>query len=281
MPRPHSERPLSSESTTALQVSDKLAQLTVLVGAMEELAPGKLEQKTEHYPWRVARIAAPRWLRGRIGSVLFSPQMERTLSVVMFGSAVVLLVANPKSRFARATRLVQLSAHIYQHSRAAGFGRDGSDHALVVQDGAQLVAAFAKPGSRVERMALGFLGAQALLAYFTSGFVKAISPVWRAGQAMSGVMRTSSYGDAKLHRFLRKYPAVEKAAAWGVIVGETAVPLLPFAPRWLRRLWHLGLLGMHAGIARYMGLNRFFWSFAALQAPLGYVLDRLSRFVRK
>lgn len=281
MPRPASEHLVLPESTTALRSSDKLTQLTVLVGAMEELAPGKLAEKTEQYPWRVARIAAPRWLRGRIGTVLFSPQMERALSVAKLGSAVVLLVVNPKSGFARVTRIVQLSAHIYQHTRAAGFGRDGSDHALVVLDGAQLVAAFAKPGSRIEHIAVGFLGGQALLSYFTSGFVKAISPVWRAGQAMSAVMRTSSYGDPKLHRFLRKYPAVEKAAAWGVIVGETAVPLLPFAPLWLRRLWHLGLLGMHAGIARYMGLNRFFWSFAALQAPLGYALERLSRFVRK
>lgn len=273
----HSSLP---ESTRVLRESDRLAQVTVTIGALEELVPGRNKQKSEYFPWRLARLTAPGSLRGRVGGFLFSPSVERAISIGKLLSSAVLLLVDSKSGVGRATRAFQLAAHLYQHTRTAGLGRDGSDHALVVQDGAQLVAAFSKPGSRGEEIAVGFLGAQALLAYFASGFVKVVSPVWRAGEAMSGVMRTSSYGEDATHRFFAEYPAIEKAAAWSVIVGEVGVPLLPLLPRGMRKVWHLGLLGMHAGIARFMGLNRFFWSFAALQPPLGYVVERLGRAIR-
>ncbi|MFJ6533132.1 hypothetical protein [Microbacterium sp. NPDC091662] len=247
---------------------------------MEELAPGHIDAKSELFQWRLARLIAPKLLRGRVGALLFSSQAERTISATKLASGVVLLLADPKSVIGRTTRVMQLAAHIYQHTRTAGLGRDGSDHALVVQDAAQLIAAFAAPSSRTEKLAVEFLGAQALLSYFASGYVKAISPVWRAGEAMSGVMRTSSYGEGRVYRFFRAYPAFERAAAWGVIVGETAVPLQLLLPKWVRGIWHLGLLAMHGSIARFMGLNRFFWSFAAMQPPMAYVVERMSQKMR-
>jgi hypothetical protein len=278
MPSTISRAPSQPDSTRALRASDRLAQVTVILGAMEELAPGRISAKSEYFRWRLARLTAPKQLRGRVGAILFSLQAETAISIVKLASGFLLLLVDPKSTAGRTARAVQLSAHIYQHTRTAGLGRDGSDHALVVQDGAQLVAALAEPGSRTEEFAAWFLGAQSLLSYLASGYVKAISPVWRAGEAMSGVMRTSSYGEGRIYRFFRAYPSLEKAAAWGVIVGEMGVPLMPFLPRWLRAVWHLGLLTMHAGIAGFMGLNRFFWSFAALHPPMAYAVERLSRW---
>jgi hypothetical protein len=144
-----------------------------------------------------------------------------------------------------------------------------------VQHAGQLLAAFSRRGGRLEQTVLVFLAAQGVLSYAASGLVKLISPVWRSGAAMPGITRTTSYGDAKLYRMMSEYPPLAKAISWATIVGETVAPLAVFSPRFMRLAWQLSMLVMHMGIARYMGLNRFLWAFAAFHP----IIDHVSVFL--
>lgn len=263
----------------ALRASDTFVQLTTLVGALEELSPQGVTRRSEYLSYRVARVRYPKALRGRAAELLFSPKVERTVSAMKLVSSALLLVLGPKTPLARTVRVAQVSAHAYGHLRVAGYGQDGSDHALAVLHGAQLVAAFSKPSSHAERTAFDFVAAQGILSYFVSGFAKLVSPVWRSGVAMPAIMRATTYGDEKLYKAFRDYPALAKAVAWGTIVGETAAPITLVAPTPVRYAWQLGMLGMHAGIARYMGLNRFMWAFVAFHPVLAVFTRERSRSV--
>lgn len=260
----------------ALRASDVLAQTTLLIGSVEELAP-RTPRPSRYLPWRVARIAYPKWLRGRPGEIVFSDGVNRAVSVVKLSTAATLLVVGSKTRIGRAARVVQLLAHAYEHVRFSGLGRDGSDHALVVHEGAQLWAAFSPSGSASERIAAEFIGVQGILSYASSGLVKIISPVWRSGEAITGVLRTTSYGDARFYKKIKDYPAVARAMAWGVIIGECLGPFVPVLPRPIRAAWQAAMVLMHALIARHMGLNRFMWAFAAFHPSVEFVSERIHR----
>lgn len=258
----------------ALRRSDVFTQVTVIVGAIEELAPGS--PKTASYlPWRVARVSLPRFMRGPRVEKVFSAPVESMVAAAKLTSAVALLVVNPKSIAGRVARAIQASCLVYQQIRTTGLGRDGSDHALVVQEGGQLWAAFSPSGSASERTAAEFLGVQGLLSYLVSGSVKIVSPVWRSGEAVTGVLRTSSYGDAELYRRIKDYPSLTRILAWGVIVGENAAIVVPLLPRPIRVVWQGGMLLMHALIGRFMGLNRFFWGFAAFHPTISFVSESI------
>lgn len=267
------------EIGSALRASDVLTQITSMVGAIEELSPQGNRRRSQYLSFRVARVRYPRLLRGSAAEAVFSPPVEKAMSGAKLMSSVLLLVLHPKSRPAKAARIAQVAAHAYSHFRVAGYGQDGSDHALAVLHGAQLIAAFSKSGSASERAVFNFVAAQGLLSYFVSGTAKLISPVWRSGTALPAIMRATTYGDERVYGVMRDYPAVSKAAAWGTILGETVAPLTLLAPAPVRTAWQGSMIAMHAGIARYMGLNRFLWAFTAFHPVIAVATRQTSGIV--
>lgn len=245
------------------------------MGAIEELSPRGVTSRSGYLDYDVVSLRHPGVLRGRAARLVFSPGVDRAVSAVKLASAACLLVVGPKTPVGRIARVAEVSAHAYGHLRVGGYGLDGSDHALAVHYGAQLVASFSKAGSAAERAAFDFVAAQGILSYLVSGLAKLASPAWRTGTAMPAIMRATTYGDEKLFRKLHDYPALAKAVSWGTIIGETAVIVAVIAPAPVRIGWQAGMLVMHAGIARYMGLNRFLWAFAAFH-PVLAVFSRQS-----
>lgn len=267
--------------TAALRTSDLFTQITTITGALEDLAPTGIKRRSSYLSYRIARLRYPRILRGPVSDAVFSPRVEKAVSVGKLAASVVLLVVDAKSPTARAMRIVQMVGHIYGHVRVGGYGQDGSDHALSILHASQMVASFSKPGSAAERAAFEFVAAQGILSYFASGIVKLISPVWRAGAAMQGITRATSYGDERLHIFMQRYPTVAKLVAWGTIIGETVSPLVLIMPSPLRAAWQGSMVSMHAGIARFMGLNRFFWAFTAFHPVIALTAARSFERLRR
>ncbi|MEW1976561.1 hypothetical protein AB0301_16015 [Microbacterium profundi] len=247
------------------------------MSAIEELTGSPRAAREEYLPWRVARVQFPRIFHSRLLEHLFSARVGKAVAAIRLGTAVLLFFGGTRSRLARGARVLQASTQVYQTVQGSGFGQDGADQALIVEQASQLAAAFSPAGGAGEGAARYFLSAQAVLSYFSSGIVKLISPVWRSGDAMLGITRTTSYGSEVLNSLMRRYPVIRKAAAWGVIIGETSAPLALILPRPARLVWQASMILMHVSIAAFMGLNRFMWAFVSLHPVLDQTVDELQQ----
>jgi len=146
-------------------------------------------------------------------------------------------------------------------------GLDGGDQMmLVVASG--LAVALLIPGRVAQTIALDYIAAQLLLSYAIAGAAKAISPVWRSGSAIIGIMSTINFGVPRFGGFLRDHPRLARALCWSVIVCEcgAAIAILAGTPGAIAIIT-AGVL-FHITVALVMGLNLFPWSFGATYPAL-------------
>ncbi|HTD58196.1 MAG TPA: hypothetical protein VK672_04820 [Solirubrobacteraceae bacterium] len=146
-------------------------------------------------------------------------------------------------------------------------GLDGSDQMmLVVCTGVAIALLVPDHGAQV--LAIDYMAAQLLLSYAVAGVAKAISPSWRSGRAITGILSTIGYGSPPVGAFLKRHSPLALAACWSVIVFECSAPLLILlgTPGALAII-AVGL-GFHVSIALLMGLNNFLWSFGATYPAL-------------
>lgn len=111
-----------------------------------------------------------------------------------------------------------------------------------------------------------FVGAQVLIAYATSGIAKLLSPSWRKGNLLSGILSTYSYGIPGISLFLKKHPVIEKLVSHSAIITMILVPVCFFIPQ--PEFIYISLCCIflfHFSTAVLMGLNDFLLTF-----PLTY-----------
>lgn len=247
-----------------------LVMVAVAIGALELLASPAVVRDTGFYSWRVLRTAHPWALGPRGGALADSMFGPGGMSVVWVSQVAAALLAIADVGPALLWILVALAGNLLLHVRNT-YGLDGSDQMQAIVLAALLLYHVA-PDDTGRRIALGFVAAQSLLSYFAAGIAKSVSPVWRNGTAIAGVLDTLSYGTSRGTRIINRWPALSTALCWSTLAFECAMPLLVFvSPQ--ACLVFLGVgLAFHAGIALAMGLNLFFWSFAATY-PCVYLLS--------
>ena len=108
-----------------------------------------------------------------------------------------------------------------------------------------------------------FMGSEACLAYFTSGFSKLGSPIWIEGRALAKTLSTITYGDPAVSRLLWRHPWLSRLASWGTIAVEVLFPLALVLPLPLAAALLVGAGLFHLCCARIMALGSFVWAFAA------------------
>jgi hypothetical protein len=146
-------------------------------------------------------------------------------------------------------------------------GLDGSDQmTLVVCTG--VAVALLVPDHGAQLIALDYVAAQLLLSYAVAGIAKAISPTWRSGKAIVGILSTIGYGSPPVGAFLKRHPRLAQAACWWVIAFEcSAAALILLGTPGAVAIIAVGLC-FHVSIALLMGLNNFVWSFGAAYPAL-------------
>ena len=115
-------------------------------------------------------------------------------------------------------------------------------------------------------LSVSFVGAQALIAYATSGIAKLRSIHWRRGNLLSDILGTYSYGIPKVSGFLKNHSFLEKMASYSAIATMISVPICFFMPN--PEYLYISLSCMflfHFATALLMGLNDFLLTF-----PLTY-----------
>ena len=126
-------------------------------------------------------------------------------------------------------------------------------------------------------LALCFIGAQSLLAYFSAGIAKLWSRKWRSGSAVQGILATESHGSRAASAILRQNPGLGMAACWSTIALEIAMPVWAFfSPEGAVGLIITGC-AFHICCALFMGLNTFPLAFASTYPGVFYLASvRLS-----
>ena len=130
------------------------------------------------------------------------------------------------------------------------------------------------PTLQWRELIFGYLGAQLVLSYLISGWVKVANPDWRSGQALSDVFRFSAYPVSEDLRRWADRPRVLLAMSWAVIAFELAFPLTLLS----RETLIVGLAvaaTFHLANAALFGLNRFFWTWLAVYPAILWLQDRL------
>jgi hypothetical protein len=253
----------AASTTRTLDHVERLAAVSTLIASLELLARPQVYQDGNLMSWRVGQVRSRRFLTGPVGRLLrflLAYNAFRILLVVRAVGSACLVVSAVTGWPAAAVRTLMAVSSLPMMVRSP-YGWDGAD-----QMSALTFLALASRSwlPEIAPDVQRFFTFQLCLSYLSSGVAKAVSPGWRSGGALLGIVGTEMYGNDAVHDWLRAHPAVATAIARSVIGCECAFPLILVAPRPLRRCGLLGGVVFHALAARVMGLNTFFWSFVAV-----------------
>lgn len=245
----------------AAQLTNALVMVAVVVGALELLLSPAALRRDGFYSWDVLRTGHTSALSGRLAAPTARLFDQRGMACVFATQIAAAILAIAQVGPVALWIAVALAGNLALHVRNT-YGLDGSDQMQTVVL-AGLLMFHAAQDDTGRQIALGFIAGQALLSYFASGYAKLISPVWRDGTAIVGVLDTKSYGSVTASRIIGRRAVIAKALCWATLVFECLMPLLVLTgPAGCLVFIGAGLV-MHAAIAVTMGLNLFVWSFAA------------------
>ncbi|MFW6693981.1 alpha/beta fold hydrolase [Streptomyces sp. MAR4 CNX-425] len=259
---------------TVFRKLELMTSVGATIGAVEQLATADTLADDGLFSWPVMRLRAPLWWRRageeRLAKVFGYPGVVGLVQTrALTGLGLLLPGATRAQRGVLAATMCGTAHGL--HTRMGGFGLDGSDHLTFVNYAVSAAEKAFGHDPRARETLVRFLAAQVCMAYFTSGAAKLISPVWRDGTAIPEIFRTSTFGDPLFFRAVRDRPWLAKSVAWATILGEMAFPLVLVAPRPVARGILAAGTGFHLGNARFMGLNRFVWSYCSTYPALAHV----------
>lgn len=232
------------------------------------------------YSWKVLQLRIPGPLRRlpALTTASLGVGWTRMLLAVRLGALLAALVAPTGGPvFAVAVGVLVLNTFVFTYRRA--IGDDGSDQMSSIILLTLLVCL--RPGTTplILDVGLTFLALQAVLSYSSAGIAKALSPMWRSGEAVYRIFNTATYGTRAIAEVLYGRTLLNKALCWSVILVESLFPLVLLLPApwgWVFLVW--GAL-FHLKCAVIMGLNSFFWAFAATYPAIIYTAPRLQAWI--
>ncbi len=261
-----------------------LVSIAVIIDAIEIIAERKQFNRGGVFDYEVLKTYREFMLKKGLDRVLiFLCDYPRFIYLIIFqaGVATMVLVSHifgslPLQLNGLLVGII-LSILLLWHFRNP-YGMDGSDQMKAVVL-VSLFIFYVSPDLVVKQFSIFFICFQALLSYFTSGFAKLVSPVWRRGEAMRGIMNTMGYGNRVFARLLFKSEKLSKLLCWVVIIFECAFPLLVFTGVDTALIFVLIGILFHLSIAMSMGLNNFFWTFVSTYPPILYFANAFHIFV--
>jgi hypothetical protein len=258
-------------SWQALRLIERLVSVGVIISCAEflairaELAPTGLL----NFPIPQARA---RWMvRNYVSPVLdriFNYPSVLVIICLRLGAATVLL-AGVSQGATEATLCLLVAATSIALSLRTPFGNDGADQMTVLIFVALTLARLADT-TEAANVSLWFLALQTCLSYLTAGVAKAAEPIWRNGEAIKGIFRTTVYGHSTVSTLVQQYPILARLAGWSVVTTECLFVLSIVCPRPIVFVFLAGGLLFHVASAAVMGLNTFAWAFGATYPAVFY-----------
>ncbi|MCF2528805.1 hypothetical protein [Yinghuangia soli] len=262
--------------------------LTAAVAAREVLAIGglglavsaarDLRVRHEYAPSGVLTYAVEASGRDSNAALLWLSTWEHyrvALAVQFAAGAAAPVVALAAPTPAAAVAALLLAACAVLTLQRSSYGLDGADQMFalaMISCTAALVA-----GERYGRLFLYFLAAQLILSYLIAGIAKLVSPVWRDGTCLAGILSTKAYSSPRLAALLRRHRTFALGMAWSVMLFEVTFIAVPFlAPVLDGTVMLAGLVCgvlFHLGISVTMRLHTFVFAFTGAYPALLYAMD--------
>ncbi len=245
----------------ALSITERLIGIWATISSAEWLVGARLFADDGILSWRVLGLRRGAVRTRPISQLVASIEGTRVVLVLRLLAGVAMLFA-PQPLIALPVLVLLLGTHLWMSYRSV-FGGDGSDQmGLVLMIGSIITVAglcFRSPD--VAMWGMVAIAGQATLSYFFAGAAKFVSPIWRGGDALMGVMKTQTYGHVQAERLGGSHPSLAKVICWVVIVTEMLFPLVLFAPTPILIAALCGFAFFHVSNAYFMGLNTFVWTF--------------------
>lgn len=127
-------------------------------------------------------------------------------------------------------------------------------------------SAWTAPPSSAARLLYRTMQLHLCISYLASGIEKAQGIQWWNGELLWRVMSLPIYRQFDMS-WLAHWPAVSMLAGWMTLVLELGYCVFIW-PRQTRKLWLMGIVGMHLGIAVFLGLHLFGFVMALLNLAL-------------
>ena len=220
--------------------------------------------------WSIARRSIDRGIFVRLVDQTARPGVTAGLHIVKIAAAGVLVTSlgGNRTRIACNTLVSGISFVLAPRHH---FGGDGADQVSFLLHAVSASGRTARRRPAVTDASLWFLALQGTMAYAVSGWVKLAGVRWRRGDALSGVMRTRTYGSAWLHRLLVRHPRVGRLMGGAVLMLECAFPVIYLVGRGrLAVPFVAAASAMHWGIGAVMNLGRFIPAFHGYYGAILY-----------
>jgi hypothetical protein len=242
----------------ALSLVVRIGSIGVAISALESLA-----RRADLGPAGVldgaVQLTRARWLLRF--AFLASPAVALALTWARLVAAGAVIVGGANFEVARVGVIVIAVATLLLRFRTP-LGIHASGTMVMVTFTAAALGLLA--GTRLSMgFALGFIAAQACLAYFVAGASKVREPSWRAGRAIPLISSTLTWGNRSQALMLRSHHRLALALCWATMVGECAFPLVLAVPFPVTVLLLSVTAAFHVLTAIEMGLNSFVWAFGS------------------
>jgi hypothetical protein len=243
-----------------------LISIPVLVGTLEDLVRYRVLSDDGLMSWKVSRLGHTVTADGRLGAladaVLSHARYRYLLLARLCAAAAAVIPGLPGGM--RSALFFFITASLAADIVRSLYGHSGAQQMMICVCAALGFANAVPDGHVVQHMSLWFVALQAVLAYVTSGWAKLGSAVWRNGEGLVGIMRTSIYGHPGVHRLLARRPSLALVASWGTILFESSFFFVLAAGQPEVTVAFLAVAALfHVTVAAVMGLNLFLWSFVA------------------
>ena len=263
----------------ALSRMERVAALTHLVSSAEYLARPADRRHGGLNNWAIGRrlfhAKFPRLSRPI--DVIADRRVTTALHVGRVVTAVAMWAPLPRrARGVADAVLATTSAASYPRHH---YGTDGSDQVSFLVIAAATCARAGQRRPQVVDACLWFVALQGVLSYAVSGWVKLAGRSWRAGSALTGVMRTLTYGDPRAWRLFSAHQATARALGAGVLAMECLFPIVFVGRGRLAAPMLAGATVFHLANARLMGLGRFVTSFGSMHPAIRYAAAPVERRV--
>jgi hypothetical protein len=252
-----------SQEGWVLRATVVLVATWSLITTTEWIANRYLFSEDALLSWRLLSLRPGRIFHGNIGTVLFSRRTINFVLVVRLTTTFALLVNS--DLVVDVIGLGIIASTNWLLMERCWLGADGSDQmGQIVTLGALIAACGLLVNDHYVFLAgMILIAGQLALSYIVAGIAKLVSPTWRSGRAIRGIMDTYTYGHPLTARLSHANIVVCMAICWAITLAETAIPLALFMPKPILFV-ALGLATMfQLGNAYFMGLNTFVWSFSA------------------
>lgn len=264
---------------TALRAIEIIAAIGVLISSLEFMTRPDLLASSSLLSWPVIRLARRSTSHGRLGKAadffLTSPVLQWLFGARALAAAMLIVVP--------ACIRVPAPAHVLLlgvvvaggaiRSLRAPFGGEGSDEVSQIVLTTLLLVSL-RPTPMAMQIGLWLIALQACLAYFVSGIYKITAPMWLDGTALTGVLRTRSYGNRTLAAWFAARPTTARWVSRGLSLSETLFPLVLLAPSSFLPYFLAWGVAFHLTCAVVMGLDCFVWAFVASYPAIAYAVLR-------